>query len=95
MKFKMRGNNVLLEPIVEERASKITIAEQRGYIYRKCRVAGVGPGKPNSQGVVEPLGLNVGDIVFIHRDIKRDIEDEAEKKEYYVVDNDEIRMVVG
>jgi len=94
MKFKMRGGNILLEPIIEAHPMGLTIAEPRGFIQRKCKIVSVGPGKTNHDGVVQPHGLKVGQVVLIARDAKRDVEDSENKKEYYIADEAEIRAVI-
>lgn len=89
MKFKMRGGNILLEPIVEARESGLTIAEPKGYIHRKCKIISVGPGRTNQEGIIVPHDLKIGQIVLVARDIKRDVDDA-----YYIADEAEIRAVI-
>ncbi len=67
MKLKPLSNNIIIEPIEEDKITETGIflpetAEKEK--PQKGKVIAVGPGKLNNEGKRIPLGVEVGDIVF-------------------------------
>lgn len=96
MEFKPLSNHVFLEALDEEKTTKSGIvlpdnAEKEKPI--KGKVLAVGPGKRNDKGEIQPMSVNVGDIVLFKKYGPDEIE--IDGKKYLVGDEDDILAIVA
>lgn len=95
MKLRPISNNVIIEPIEEEKTTESGIvipdtAEKEKPIRGK--VIAVGPGKLNNEGRRIPMSVKVGDIVLFKK--YGPDEFEIKKNKYLIAEEDDIIAVV-
>ena len=95
MNLKPLSNQVLLEPIEEEKvtASGIVLPDTvEGGKSEQGKVLAVGPGKKNDKGEVQPMAVKVGDTVLFKK--YGPDEFELEGKKYLVAEEADILAVL-
>ena len=95
MEFKPLSNHVVLEAMEEEKTTKSGIVlpdnvEKEKPI--KGKVLAVGPGKARENGTIQPVAVQVGDIVLFKKYGPDEIE--IDGKKYLVGDEDDILAII-
>lgn len=87
--IKPQGNRVLVEPIKAE-ATKggILLPESAREKPKEGKVLAIGPGKRHENGHLEPIGVEVGDVICYST--YSGTEFTLQGRDYLIVANDEI-----
>jgi len=94
MKIKPLADNILIEPIKEEKKTKtgIVLPETAEKEPQQGKVVAVGPGKKTKDGKMIPVSVKKGDIVLFRKYGPDEIK--IDDKEYLIAKEEDILAII-